>query len=154
MGTIRLAEARDYGRILEIEQSINRKNTAAAPDLFRIADDLIPLWAYEKDIAAGNVLVYKLQEETIGFARVGVHEIKDAAMVVQRVLFIYTIGFLPEHTGKGYGRKLIAELEKLGRKRGCSNVELNVWAHNPKARDFYERQGMAAKYTVMRKPIP
>jgi len=45
----------------------------------------------------------------------------------------------PEHRGRGHGRRLLAEAEGAGRRRGCRHVRLNTFSFQ--AARFYERCG-------------
>jgi ribosomal protein S18 acetylase RimI-like enzyme len=47
----------------------------------------------------------------------------------------------PELRSKGYGSRLIAEMERRIAARGLKTAELGVEDNNPKARQLYERRG-------------
>jgi ribosomal protein S18 acetylase RimI-like enzyme len=47
----------------------------------------------------------------------------------------------PAHRGKGYSKLLIQESFKEFKKNGYSDVRLNVYAHNQKAMELYEKMG-------------
>ena len=46
-----------------------------------------------------------------------------------------------EHRGKGYGKKLLAELAKIAKERSCGRVEWSVLNWNTPAIDFYKSIG-------------
>ena len=47
----------------------------------------------------------------------------------------------PEHQGKGFGRAIMAEAEKLLEQAGCPKVNVQVRGTNSSAIDFYRRIG-------------
>ena len=47
----------------------------------------------------------------------------------------------PEHQGKGFGRAIMAEAEKLLEQAGCPKVNVQVRGTNGSAIDFYRRIG-------------
>lgn len=51
----------------------------------------------------------------------------------------------PDHTGRGVGRLLVAEVTDLARRRGLDRIEVTA---NPNALGFYERTGFLAGAAV------
>ncbi|MGH6925791.1 MAG: GNAT family N-acetyltransferase [Propylenella sp.] len=56
---------------------------------------------------------------------------------------LYSIAVAPESTGRGVGRRLLAEIEAAALRRRARRLHLEVRADNPKAIRFYERAGYA-----------
>jgi GNAT superfamily N-acetyltransferase len=56
-------------------------------------------------------------------------------------LYIEDLFILPEHRGKGYGKKLLTLCLDLARERGCGRVEWAVLDWNTAAQDFYKKSG-------------
>jgi len=50
---------------------------------------------------------------------------------------------------KGYGKMLIDYAKEFAKTNGCSRMELNVWAFNKNAHDFYISQGMKEQRHIM-----
>lgn len=50
----------------------------------------------------------------------------------------------PEHRCKGYGRRIMAEAEKLLRAHGCPKINLQVRTNNQSVLEFYRRIGYRA----------
>ena len=46
--------------------------------------------------------------------------------------------------GKGTGRAMVEEVRRLGLKRGCCRIEVNVVTWNESGRRFYERLAFGA----------
>jgi ribosomal protein S18 acetylase RimI-like enzyme len=58
--------------------------------------------------------------------------------------WINYLAVAPEHQGKGFGRAMMAEAERLLREAGCPKINLQVRSANAKVIEFYRRLG----YTV------
>lgn len=58
--------------------------------------------------------------------------------------WINYLAVAPEHRGKGLGRAMMAEAERLLREAGCPKINLQVRSSNTKVIEFYRRLG----YTV------
>lgn len=67
-------------------------------------------------------------------------------------LYLEDLFVLPEHRGKGHGKKLLAHLARLALERGCGRLEWWVLDWNQPALDFYARLGAKAmsEWTVQR----
>ncbi len=55
--------------------------------------------------------------------------------------WINYLAVAPEHQGKGFGRAIMAEAEKLLDQAGCPKVNVQVRGTNSSAIDFYRRIG-------------
>jgi ribosomal protein S18 acetylase RimI-like enzyme len=51
------------------------------------------------------------------------------------------LAVVPEHRGKGFGRAIMAEAEKLLKEAGCPKVNIQVRETNTSAIEFYQRIG-------------
>jgi ribosomal protein S18 acetylase RimI-like enzyme len=54
----------------------------------------------------------------------------------------------PRFRGRGYGRALVAHVERLLLERGCPKINLQVRASNPAAVAFYRRLGYAQDESI------
>jgi ribosomal protein S18 acetylase RimI-like enzyme len=57
------------------------------------------------------------------------------------LLNLHDVAVHPDHRGRGIGTALFAEAEKVGRKRGCCKMTLEVLEGNESARRLYEQIG-------------
>jgi len=56
-------------------------------------------------------------------------------------LNIHDLAVLPTHRGRGIGSRLLAEIERRARKRGCCKLTLEVHDTNEGAKRLYRRAG-------------
>lgn len=57
----------------------------------------------------------------------------------------------PEQRGKGYGKKILTELERYSTSKGCKMCFLNTFSFQ--AKPFYEKNGYKIVYTQKNFPI-
>jgi ribosomal protein S18 acetylase RimI-like enzyme len=62
--------------------------------------------------------------------------------------WINYLAVAPEHQGKGFGRAMMAEAERLLVLAGCPKVNLQVRSSNKKVIEFYRRLGYAVDDVV------
>ncbi len=67
--------------------------------------------------------------------------------------YISLLATTPEAEGKGVAAKLMAAAEDWARGRGYRLLSLDVFAHNTRAVDFYERGGFVSETYRMVKPL-
>lgn len=67
--------------------------------------------------------------------------------------FLYDIQIVEEHRGRGFGKILLADVEKLVADAGIGSLELNVFGENVTAIALYERSGYAVVTQQMRKTL-
>lgn len=58
-----------------------------------------------------------------------------------------------EYQKQGYGKKLLEEIDKIGRENDCKKVELNCWAFNNNAYEFYKHLNYNDVRIIMEKEL-
>lgn len=104
-------------------------------------DDRLPMWT--RVLEPGStfaVIVAEVNGAVTGFASV---ETSEEGMAGEMTL--YTLYLHPDATGKGIGRALLAEAERVMAARGARAATLRVITANPRARRVYERAGWIAE---------
>jgi GNAT superfamily N-acetyltransferase len=98
-------------------------------------------------VATPGVLL--LVAENAGAGAVGA-----AWVALDRVTaWLVEIDIHPEHRGKGYGRALLAAVERESARRGATALGLNVFGPNAAARRLYETSGYQITALQMRKEL-
>lgn len=62
--------------------------------------------------------------------------------------WVYYVAVAPQCRGRGYGRRLMHEVERLLTERGCPKLNLQVRTSNAETIAFYRRLGYAVDDTV------
>ncbi len=96
-----------------------------------------------------NYIKYKLN----GHIQIGLEENGkvvaglDACMTAFKILYVSTVFVSDEYRRKGYGKKLIVEMEKRAKSLGANTIRLDTF--NWQGKEFYEALGyeMVGQYT-------
>jgi GNAT superfamily N-acetyltransferase len=153
MEIIRIAEENDYQAVLELETNMSKQNSEGCPEVFKYLMNSIPIELYKKEVFDGNMHVFEIDKEVIGFYWARIIEIEDERIKYQKIYFVYSLALKKEYIGKGYGRKIFQYIENEAREKGCKTIELNVWEYNKRANKFYEKMGMETKYSTLQKKL-
>jgi ribosomal protein S18 acetylase RimI-like enzyme len=54
---------------------------------------------------------------------------------------VHDLAVHPDYRGRGVGRRLLGEVERIARQRGCCRITLEAYKINPRARELYRRLG-------------
>ncbi len=146
MVSIRRAEERDIERIGALLTQVAKVHEMGRPDIFKAdtrkyTDDELVILLQDQSrpifVAAdetGKVLGYSF----CVILEKGGHALKD-----MKTLYIDDLCVDQTARRLGVGKALFEYCKDYAREIGCYNLTLNVWACNPGAMAFYEKQGMA-----------
>ena len=88
----------------------------------------------------GTFWLIAFADAPVGFAKYSLHHSIDSEG--RSGALLHKIYLMPDETGKQHGELLFAEVVRQAKAQGEKWLWLEVLADNPKARQFYERQGM------------
>ena len=80
-----------------------------------------------------------------------------STFAAQPLLNLHDFAVLPEARGRGVGQRLLAEIERRARARGCCKITLEVHDSNERAKALYRREGFGPWTTptlFVSKPLP
>ncbi|MBB5172270.1 GNAT family N-acetyltransferase [Texcoconibacillus texcoconensis] len=87
-------------------------------------------------------LLIENEQESIGYAWIEFkYYPENTFMKGYRAVQVHQISISEEEKGKGYGSKLMKEIEQLAQKRNVDVIELDYWYGNDDASKFYEKHG-------------
>ena len=109
----------------------------AAPGALSLTEDLLheSLFGVRPAVEA---LIASLGDEVAGYA-LFFHNF--SSWRGKRGLFLEDIFVRPERRGRGIGKSLFVEVQRIARERGCARMEWLVLDWNQTAIDFYKAQG-------------
>ena len=70
-----------------------------------------------------------------------------------KTLYIDDICVKETEAHKGVGTALFKEAERIGKETGCERIDLNVWAFNGPAIEFYRKMGLNVSRMHMEKKL-
>lgn len=146
---IRKADLNEHERIAGLKMQIHNLHVNGRPDLFNPITDM---HAFAENAAGKNcsLLLAECADEVVGYA---MYQIVDRPqgpyMNARRFLHVEEFCVGDSHQRKGIGTQLMDALKEIARFENCPRVELDVWAFNEGAKQFYEACGMRAYRTFM-----
>lgn len=78
---------------------------------------------------------------------------KDPHIKRMKTFYIDDLCVSPGRAGQGVGTALFAEAERIARRLCCDRIDLNVWAFNEGAIEFYRKMGMDVYRMHMEKKL-
>ena len=145
MLTIRRAEDSDIPRIGVLLTQVAKVHELGRPDIFeadtrKYTDEELEMLLKEADrpifVAADD------SGPVVGYAFCVILEKGGHALKPMRTLYIDDLCVDQEARRQRVGQSLFDYVKAYAADIGCYNLTLNVWACNPGAMAFYERQGM------------
>lgn len=150
---IRRAQIKDIPAIIKLLSEVLELHAAIRPDIFKpgttkytndelaklIKDDHKPIYVAVND-----------EDEVLGYVFTQLQEQPFSTNMVQfKSLFIDDLCVDSAARSQGVGRALLDFVKEEGKRLGCYEITLNVWAGNDSAIRFYEKNGLKTKETTM-----
>jgi len=142
---IRRAAGGDIPRIGELLTQVAKVHELGRPDIFKAdtrkyTDDELEVLLTDENrpifVAADD------SDTVLGYAFCVILEKGGHALNPMRTLYIDDLCVDSKARRQRVGQSLFDYVKAYAKEIGCYNLTLNVWACNPGAMAFYERQGM------------
>ena len=144
---VRRAVQGDEPRILDILLQVNNVHAEGRPDIFKkggrkytreqlsmlLVDESRPIFV-AIDEESGDILGY-------GFCAI-IDTAETSNLKPRRELYIDDLCVDEVYRGNGIGQIIFDYIREYAKEIGSYHLTLNVWACNPSAMKFYEKQGM------------
>jgi ribosomal protein S18 acetylase RimI-like enzyme len=151
---IRLLELEDYEKVKKLVYQVHSLHYNNRPDIYRDGNPL-PMEYFENSIKDVNSLNYVYEEngDIIGLLMVTKKSNNSMSITKKKktTYFIEDIVVDNNYRRKGIGKKLYNYLQDMAIKENIDAIELNVWAFNDSAINFYESLGMSVKNMKLEK---
>ncbi|MBR2676623.1 MAG: GNAT family N-acetyltransferase [Solobacterium sp.] len=150
--SIRRAENRDIGRLIDLLHQVLEVHASGRGDLFQSGNTKYSETELSSMITDENTPIFVLEDETgtvQGYAMCQIEDLNNSNMVKHRNFYIDDICVDEACRRKHYGNRLYAFAKEYARSIGAYHITLSVWNCNPGAEAFYESLGMKPMKTVM-----
>ena len=145
--TIREARADDLEALVALNAEIQTLHHQALPQLFKpaAAEPAKAYFAALMGEAANRFLLANADEAVAGYLFCERRERPETALTyASRALYIHHLGVRPGYRRQGIGRGLMAAARSLAAETACGRIEVDFWAFNDAARDFYAALGFVS----------
>ena len=140
--SVRKACADEFGRILELKKQIHQLHVQGRPDLFAPMQSFEAYQAHALDKNM-QLFVAEQAEKLLGYALVCYINRPGGPYMCERN-YVHVEEFCVDERFQrmGAGSALMDAIRTDARENGYPRIELDVWAFNEGARQFYEAVGM------------
>jgi ribosomal protein S18 acetylase RimI-like enzyme len=153
---IRKASRGDLETLSRLNVHVQQLHAEAHPDLFKMpTGDDFAVSFFTSLIDDSNIFIYLAEEAApIGYIVLRVmRRSENAFMHPWHFVYIDQICVEPDYQGKGIGKALIEEAEKLAVLMDLDFVGLDSWDFNTEAHEFFYTQGYETFNLRMKKKI-
>lgn len=154
---VRPASERDYEKLCDLYEALDRLHREHLPQFFQTVEGPARPKSYLTNILKDDGMALFLAEgkmEVVGFVHVVLHETPDFALLrPRRFARVVDIAVRETVRRKGVGEALMKQAREWARERGASGIDLQVYAFNQGAIDFYHSLGYDTLHQTMYKPL-
>lgn len=148
---IRNAQIDDVNRVSELMLQVAKIHSSARRDIFKEKNiEEIKNEVNNRMNNKENILIAEENNSIFGVIIYKIKEVREHKNLKDRtVLWIDELVVDENIRGKGIGRSLFLEVNKIAKENNCNAVELNCWNFNRQAIKFYEKCGMNTQRLIM-----
>ena len=148
---IRNAQIDDVNRVSELMLQVAKIHSSARRDIFKEKNiEEIKNEVNSRMNNKENILIAEENNSIFGVIIYKIKEVREHKNLKDRtVLWIDELVVDENIRGKGIGKSLFLEVNKIAKENNCNAVELNCWNFNRQAIKFYEKCGMNTQRLIM-----
>ena len=155
--SVRNAGAPDLGRIVALNNQVQRLHAEAQPDDFLFptnAEDVSDFFATLLDDDSQTLLLAIADGGVIGYLWYQTQHRHPNPFTRSTSRFcIHHVVVDEQHRRLGVAGRLFEQVEKDARSRGLAEFTLDTWAFNKEAHDFFKAQGFQPSRYILRKTL-
>ena len=148
---IRNAQIDDVNMVSELMLQVAKIHSSARRDIFKEKNiEEIKNEVNNRMNNKENILIAEENNSIFGVIIYKIKEVREHINLKDRtVLWIDELVVDENIRGKGIGRSLFLEVNKIAKENNCNAVELNCWNFNRQEIKFYEKCGMNTQRLIM-----
>lgn len=154
---IRPYRAEDQAALLVLVRELQEHERAVEPLMkpaAEIGTDYIAELQKQIVTHGGEILVAEENGSLLGYAAVMFRiPSEDADEVPYEYAYISDVAVTAHKRGRGLGRRLLKECEKMARAAGAERLRISVLSQNQGAKKLYAASGFSERVTEMEKPL-
>ncbi|OES46722.1 GNAT family N-acetyltransferase [Domibacillus iocasae] len=136
-------QTHDFKTVAKLNQSLQNMHAKWYPDFFKQYDYDAVEEFFKSIIKAENFTFFVLTEdsEPLGYAWIETRTYPETPFTKElNSVYVHQLGVIETHRGKGYGSCLMKEIYTFAKNAKIKLVELEYWAKNTRAKNFYQNQ--------------
>ena len=153
---IRLAALDDEAILASLSADVHEQHVSQRPDVFKPVDvpDL-QRWFRDKLLSGdAKIWIAQIGDIPVGYAlAIKQHRVENVFCYERRWYEIEQVGVRPQYRRRGIGRSLLNHVVEFAKADGVSDIELNTWAFNDRARASFERLGFVSRNVRLERSV-
>ena len=157
---VRFAEAPDIPAICNIRRQVHKVHSDGRPDIYRMPESVEQIAEFDRllsEISSQEnyrLIVCETEHTITGYALLRLVTSQNLCMKQNRYsYFIEQFGMQESMRRQGIGTELMNGILDMAKADHADAVDLDVWAFNENAEQFYRSLGMTTKHTFLELPL-
>jgi diamine N-acetyltransferase len=144
---MKITRTTDYELIAHLNKPIHELHVSLYPQYFTEYNYEAIRDSFKKLVQNEDCIFLQLEDkcETIGYAWIEIRNYpKTAFKKAYKSIYVHQISVGVEYKNQGYGSQLMSHIYRIAESEGIDLVELDYWANNEHAKNFYNKQGFSS----------
>jgi len=139
---MKIGETKDFELIARLSESIQQLHASLYPEFFKEYEYEGMREHFKNMMDVENIRFILIEDPNpVGYAMI---EIKSNPETVfkkaYKSLYVHQINIIEPFIGQGYGARLIKHIENIARENDINMIQLDYWASNERAKQFYLKE--------------
>jgi ribosomal protein S18 acetylase RimI-like enzyme len=139
-----ISQTTDFELLADLNKPIHDLHVSLYPEHFSEYSFGAMRDAFKRFVQNENFIFLLIEDnnEPVGYAWIEMKNYSQGAFVKQRKsVFVHQLSIAEKHKRKGYGTHLMEHIYDRALAEGIDMIELDYWAKNEHAKNFYDKQG-------------
>ena len=150
---LELARPSDREAVNALAAEVHAMHVAWRPDIYKMTEELYPEERFTAAVKARELYVARIGDSVVGYAAVKIRDFDWSGMVRRKVMFVDEVCVEQTFRNHGIGQEMMKEIRILAKAFGCTDLQLNVNAHNDPAVGFYQKCGFMIRSIDMQRKV-
>ena len=150
---LQLATLADREAVNTIAKQIHDLHVTWRPDIYQPAEEQFDEELFAEAIRNRQIYVAKMSGEIAGFVALKRCTYDWPGVVKRHVMMVEEFGVHEFFRGHGIGSAMMEDIHALAKAFGCTDLQLNVNAHNESAIGFYQKCGFMIQNISMQRKV-
>lgn len=150
---LELARTEDREAVNALALQVHAMHVAWRPDIYEMVDEVYTQERFRAAVKERSLYVARIGGAMAGYVAVKIRDFDWPGVVRRKVMLIDEICVDELCRGQGIGTEMMTEVRVLAKAFGCTDLQLNVNAHNDEAVGFYQKCGFHIQNISMQRKV-
>ena len=150
---LELARKEDRKAVNALALQVHAMHVAWRPDLYEMVEEVYTEERFSAAVKERSLYVARINDAIAGYVAVKIRDFDWPGVVRRKVMLIDELCVDELCRSQGIGTEMMAEVRVLAKAFGCTDLQLNVNAHNDEAVGFYQKCGFHIQNISMHRKV-